>query len=187
MSFLSFVSEDSVIRAGTARQAGCIARDALTSECNGFSFVACLSVQRICLTLPDVFVSPNTWASHSSLLASVLSNAVGDHSLPGDQRQREIQRLLLENLTDIRRRNDAMLFRNLPPRALERLGSMVVDIQVSLLYRRLADLAALSTHRNSIRYLLRLTCQQSVSFRRIQVTARHRFSPKSLTRSSPGP
>jgi len=29
-----------------------------------------------------------------------------------------------------------MLFRNLPPRALERLGSMVVDIQVSLLHWR---------------------------------------------------
>lgn len=109
-----------------------------------FSLVARSSVQRICLTLPDVFVSPNTWATHSSLLVSVLSNVVRDHSLPGDQRQREVQRLLLENVSDIRRRNDAMLFRNLPPRALERLGSMVVDIQVSLLYWRLAYLAALS-------------------------------------------
>lgn len=100
--------------------------------------VVFLSLQRICLILPDAFVSPNTWASHSALLASVLSDAFGDHehSLSGDLRQREIQQLLLENLSDIQRRNDAMLFRNLPPRALERLGSMVVDIQVShLLYR----------------------------------------------------
>ncbi|KAG8221691.1 hypothetical protein J3R82DRAFT_1977 [Butyriboletus roseoflavus] len=86
-------------------------------------------LQRICLTIPDAFVSPNTWAGHSSSLTSALSGTVGDHSLPGDQRQREIQQLLLENLSDIQRRNDAMLFRNLPPRALERLGSMVVDIQ----------------------------------------------------------
>lgn len=98
------------------------------------SFVARLSVQRICLTLPDAFVSPGIWASHSSLLASVLSDPFGDHSLSGDQRPREIQRLLLENLSDIQRRNDAMLFRNLPPRALERLGSMVVDIQVGLVH-----------------------------------------------------
>ncbi|KAG6370976.1 hypothetical protein JVT61DRAFT_10690 [Boletus reticuloceps] len=86
-------------------------------------------LQRICLTIPDSFVSPNSWAAHSSLLTSVLSGAFGDPSLPGDQRRREIHRLLLGNLSDIQRRNDAMLFRNLPPRALERLGSMVVDIQ----------------------------------------------------------
>ncbi|KAG9310727.1 transcription mediator complex subunit Med12-domain-containing protein [Chiua virens] len=89
-------------------------------------------LQRICIVLPDSFVSPNTWAIHSSLLASILSKSVGDNSVPGDQRQCEVQRLLLENLSAIRRRNDAMLFRNLPPRALERLGSMVVHIQVTL-------------------------------------------------------
>jgi mediator of RNA polymerase II transcription subunit 12 len=38
--------------------------------------------------------------------------------------------LLSDNLKDIQRRNDAMLFRNLPPRKLERLGSLVVDIQI---------------------------------------------------------
>lgn len=125
-------SVDSVVSAGPARQAGWIISGPLTSEYNFLSFVACLPLQRICLTIPDAFVSPNTWAGHASLLTSALTDAVGDHSLPGDQRQREIQHLLLGNLSDIQRRNDAMLFRNLPPRALERLGSMVVDIQVCL-------------------------------------------------------
>ncbi|KAH7888428.1 hypothetical protein F5I97DRAFT_1803562 [Phlebopus sp. FC_14] len=85
-------------------------------------------VQRACLSLPDAFVSPDTWACHSSLLVSILSDTIGD-PLPGDLRQREIQRIFLDSLTDIERRNDAMLFRNLPPRVLERLGSMVIDIQ----------------------------------------------------------
>lgn len=96
------------------------------------SFDMRLSLQRICLTIPDALVSPNAWAAHSSLLATALSDAFGDNPLPGGQRQREIQQLLLENLSDVQRRNDAMLFRNFPPRALERLGSMVVDIQVRL-------------------------------------------------------
>ncbi|KAL4080156.1 hypothetical protein V8B97DRAFT_1914244 [Scleroderma yunnanense] len=87
-------------------------------------------LQRICLALPDAFVSPHTWTSYASLLVPVLSDDVGDVPIPRDMRYREIQRALLHNISDIQRRTDAMLFRNLPPRVLERLGSMVVDIQL---------------------------------------------------------
>lgn len=87
-------------------------------------------LQRICLALPDAFVSPHTWAGYASLLVPVLSDDVGDLPIPGDMRHREIQRIFLQNISDIQRRTDAMLFCNLPPRVLERLGSMVVDIQM---------------------------------------------------------
>ena len=80
-----------------------------------------------------------------------------------------------------------MLFRNLPPRALERLGSMVVDIQASLPHRHLAHLVELVYCRNSIRYLVQLSYQASISSRLVQVISRHRSSPKSLIPSSLGP
>lgn len=87
-------------------------------------------LQRICLTLPDAFVSPHTWANSASFVVPILSNDNNSNSTPGDTCNREIQRVLHHNITDIQRRTDAMLFRNLPPRVPERLGSMVVDIQI---------------------------------------------------------
>jgi len=87
-------------------------------------------VQRICLSLPDAFVSPTLWVAHSALLINTLEETVGDEVLQGDPRQDGIGQILLEHSADIKRRNEAMLFRNLPPRVLARLGSMVVDIQV---------------------------------------------------------
>lgn len=89
-----------------------------------------LLLQRVCLTLPDAFVSPHTWANNASFVVPILSNDNNSNSTPGDTRTRETQRVLHHNISDIQRRTDAMLFRNLPPRVLERLGSMVVDIQI---------------------------------------------------------
>ncbi|KAG2113880.1 uncharacterized protein F5147DRAFT_788005 [Suillus discolor] len=85
-------------------------------------------IQRICVALPDTFVSPRTWLAHSLLLCSALAGPAD--SGPSDCRRRDFQQLISDNLRDIQRRNDAMLFRNLPPRKLERLGSLVVDIQI---------------------------------------------------------
>ncbi|KAG1837915.1 hypothetical protein DFJ58DRAFT_862003 [Suillus subalutaceus] len=85
-------------------------------------------IQRICVTLPDTFVSPSTWLAHSSLLRSALAGPA-DSGL-SDCRRRDFQQFISDNLIDIQRRNDAMLFRNLPPRKLERLGSLVLDIQI---------------------------------------------------------
>jgi mediator of RNA polymerase II transcription subunit 12 len=84
--------------------------------------------QRICVALPDTFVSPSAWLAHSSLLCSALAGPADIG--PSNCRRRDFQQLLSDNLKDIQRRNDAMLFRNLPPRKLERLGSLVVDIQI---------------------------------------------------------
>ncbi|KAH7905552.1 hypothetical protein BJ138DRAFT_1072652 [Hygrophoropsis aurantiaca] len=96
-------------------------------------------LQRICMSLPDVFVSPATWTAHSALLSGIFSESVAL-----DLRYREVQRILLNNLADIQRRNDAMLFRNLPPRVLERLGSMVVDVQTLNSISSTTDLSSIS-------------------------------------------
>ncbi|KAG1727617.1 hypothetical protein EDB19DRAFT_1897524 [Suillus lakei] len=84
--------------------------------------------ERICVALPDTFVSPSTWLAHSSILCSALAGPADGG--PSDCRRRDFQQLISDNLIDIQRRNDAMLFRNLPPRKLERLGSLVLDIQI---------------------------------------------------------
>ena len=42
--------------------------------------------------------------------------------------------MLADNFADIRKRNDAMWFRNLPPRVLARLTEAVSDVTVSASY-----------------------------------------------------
>jgi hypothetical protein len=144
-------------------------------------------MQRVCLSLPDAFVSPTTWVTHSSLLVSILSDDIGDNCAPGDQRHREIHRILLDNSSDIQRRNDAMLFCNLPPRVLERLGSMVVDIQVGLFIHFLnTSIPHSIVPRPSTPSLARPTCPRSVSSNAIQLTVHLLASPRNLISSLPG-
>ncbi|KZT24227.1 hypothetical protein NEOLEDRAFT_1067868 [Neolentinus lepideus HHB14362 ss-1] len=78
-------------------------------------------LQRTCLVLPDAFVSPRTWLTHADLISKVLQQEVESHAVQQD---------LLDNLADIKRRNEAMLFRVLPPREPATLGSAVSDVQL---------------------------------------------------------
>jgi hypothetical protein len=48
------------------------------------------------------------------------------------RKARDVQQVLLDNFLDVKRRNEAMLFRTLPPRVLASLGSTVMDIQVMI-------------------------------------------------------
>lgn len=70
---------------------------------------------------------------HSALLTSVLTENILDH--PADQHvqqnTREVHQIILENFYDIKRRNEAMLFRNLPSLVSARLGSAVSDVEVN--------------------------------------------------------
>lgn len=69
------------------------------------------------------------WATHSSLLLAVLTENIMDQTFDG-QNPSEIHQVLVRNVADIQRRNEAMLFYNLPPLASDRLGSSVLDIKV---------------------------------------------------------
>lgn len=83
---------------------------------------------------------------HATILTEILSAdiAKADHSIKegSDYHQQnadDVQRVLLDNFLDIKRRNEAMLFRMLPPKVLASLGSTVMDIQVIyLLHLRLS-------------------------------------------------
>lgn len=72
------------------------------------------------------------WNMHSTFLVQALTETMADPSNQQliEQNSQEVQRILVDNVADIRRRNEAMLFRNLPPRGLARLGSSVADVQV---------------------------------------------------------
>lgn len=73
------------------------------------------------------------WMQHSDLITDVLSENIPD-TRSNDGYQENSSGYLMQhmacNLADIRRRNDTMLFRNLPYVASVRLGSAVADVEV---------------------------------------------------------
>ena len=87
--------------------------------------------QRLCLVLPDTFVSPRMWMSYSDLLTDILT----ENDRPNDELNENgasyFSQHIAYNLADIKKRNDTMLFRNLPYVASVRLGSAVSDVEVS--------------------------------------------------------
>ncbi|CAK5281407.1 unnamed protein product [Mycena citricolor] len=89
-------------------------------------------LQRLCLSLPDAFVSPSMWLTHSQLLSDVLCEDVMDYHTEAHaiQNSQQIFQLLQENLEDIKRRNEAMLFINLPSNVSARLRTVVSDVQL---------------------------------------------------------
>jgi mediator of RNA polymerase II transcription subunit 12 len=68
---------------------------------------------------------------HASLLQEILNgNSRQDHNpCPTET----IYAILADNFVDIQKRNDAMWFRNLPPRVLARLTEAVSDVTVRIL------------------------------------------------------
>lgn len=84
------------------------------------------SLQRALLALPDAFVNPRIWAQHSTILDEALMNS----GLAIEQTTQALHQTFIEILADVRRRNDAMLFRELPPRVVGHLSSALSDIKV---------------------------------------------------------
>lgn len=83
--------------------------------------------------MPDAFVGPRLWTTHSTLLDSVMAESVMSHSNDRymEQNIQDIQQLLLNNFFDIKRRNEAMLFLHPLVRVSARLGTAVSDVKVS--------------------------------------------------------
>ncbi|KAH9053238.1 hypothetical protein EDB87DRAFT_1711186 [Lactarius vividus] len=98
------------------------ARDYLPSVENSLK----VFLQRACLVIPDAFISPRMWITHATLLQQILNgDSRSNHpTRPSDT----IYTMLADNFADIQKRNDAMWFRNLPPRVLARLTEAVSDV-----------------------------------------------------------
>jgi mediator of RNA polymerase II transcription subunit 12 len=89
------------------------------------------TLQRICLALPDSFVSPRMWAVHSSQLCNVLTGIVPNSGERfTEQNSQDVGQALLDNVSDIKKRNEAMLFRSFPVDLSAGLGPAVTDIKV---------------------------------------------------------
>lgn len=70
------------------------------------------------------------WIAHATLLQEILNgNSKPNHNTRPTE---TIYTMLADNFVDIQKRNDAMWFRNLPPRVLARLTEAVSDVTVSL-------------------------------------------------------
>jgi mediator of RNA polymerase II transcription subunit 12 len=82
---------------------------------------------------------------HSKILSSAMAENIMDRPTNQhlEQNVHDIHEALLDNFCDIKRRNEAMLFRNLPPRVLAQLGSAVSDVRVCLLAKYLGALLSL--------------------------------------------
>lgn len=93
-------------------------------------------LQRICLALPDSLVSPKLWSTYVLLLEEVISESTmkksGDRYI--EQNIRELKHAVLENFLDIKRRNEAMLFRGLTAESSFQLDTAVSCVKVSVKY-----------------------------------------------------
>ncbi|GLB37302.1 putative transcription mediator complex subunit Med12 [Lyophyllum shimeji] len=102
-------------------------------------------LQRLCIVLPDSFISPRMWRAHSLLLADVLGRDVLEHpaNVQLERNSRDVGLVLQHNFADIKRRNEAMLFQRLPVRVFARLGSAVSDIKLLNSINSATDLGSL--------------------------------------------
>ena len=90
-------------------------------------------LKRSFLALPDASVSPRMHTQFGSRLEEILLDDFVTEG-PDASLQPNIQALhqiVLDTLSDVQRRNEAMLFHHLPPRVLGTLSSALSDIKVS--------------------------------------------------------
>lgn len=71
------------------------------------------------------------WIAHATLLQEILNGNPKQDQTP--RPTETIYTMLADNFADIQKRNDAMWFRNLPPRVLARLTEAVSDVTVRML------------------------------------------------------
>ncbi|KAL1675939.1 hypothetical protein EV122DRAFT_280599 [Schizophyllum commune] len=88
-------------------------------------------VQRILISIPEAFVSPRTWTTHSSLIERMATEELLSPSTDQrvEQRAREVMQRLAESFADIKRRNEALLFLHMPSR-VGGLARTVKDVQL---------------------------------------------------------
>ncbi|KDQ49550.1 hypothetical protein JAAARDRAFT_42784 [Jaapia argillacea MUCL 33604] len=110
-------------------------------------------LQRVSLAHPDAFISPRTWSTHFDLITEILTqyhgpptNNIDNHSnnletsSPSEsdttmsstetQSQAVLFEMMKDCYWDVKIRNEALLFRNLPMRDPASLGSAVSDVQL---------------------------------------------------------
>ena len=90
-------------------------------------------LQRAFIAVPDAFVSPRSWIQNSPLLESILMREElfkDESDSPSSRSVQALRQTIMDQLADVKQRNEAMLFRHLPPRVLGALTSSLSDIKV---------------------------------------------------------
>ncbi|KAJ3876102.1 hypothetical protein F5051DRAFT_44422 [Lentinula edodes] len=91
-------------------------------------------LQRVCLVLPDAFVSPRMWINYSNIISEVLTHNPNNNHPDGSIEQltgTSIFNIIHHNYLAVKRRIEAMLFRNLPSLTTSpHLGSAVHDVEL---------------------------------------------------------
>ncbi|VDC06366.1 unnamed protein product [Peniophora sp. CBMAI 1063] len=90
------------------------------------------SLRRASLTIPDALIGPRMWLTYSEVMTKRLTGGICATPESGDSefntRGLAVLGLITDNLADIARRNNALLFRNLPPRTVAQLTEAVADV-----------------------------------------------------------
>ena len=84
------------------------------------------------------------WNTYSQLLEEVMHDSSSSLSgaRPVGQAVRDLQSILAANFSDIRKRNEALLFRDPIPQVSARLGTAVADVKVRpCVWSKLTDLS----------------------------------------------
>ncbi|CAL1707851.1 unnamed protein product [Somion occarium] len=89
-------------------------------------------LMRVLLGLPDAFINPKTWLQHSALLGDIVAEYAEDGTLvlSAEQNVPALRRIIADTFAHVKRRNEAMLFKDLPTRPPGPLSSAIHDIKL---------------------------------------------------------
>lgn len=84
-----------------------------------------------------MFINPRLWVQHSAILEEAITEYLAKGgSFLTEQNTQALDQTFIDLLADVQKRNNAMLFRDLPPRILGLLSSALTDIKVCLAFWR---------------------------------------------------
>ncbi|KAF6760086.1 hypothetical protein DFP72DRAFT_1031563 [Ephemerocybe angulata] len=91
-------------------------------------------LKRLLLAIPDAFVSPRLCLQHGPLMENTLTQDLiqrgPSHDRYLDQNLREIRETTRRNLADVKRRNEALSFRDPPARVSAKLSAAVSNVKL---------------------------------------------------------
>ena len=104
-----------------------------TANCSHVSYSADITIQRVLIASPDAFVNPRVWNRYSNILETILSEHAEKYSSPTSQQNlHALDQSLADTFANIRHRNNALLFHDVPASAQGSLSSALSDIKVCM-------------------------------------------------------
>ena len=86
--------------------------------------------QRAFIAAPTCFVSPSMWKAHAEAIQSILAGSDLNWRTSDGQSRQNVQVLINESVRDVKKRNEALLFRTSAQPTKGCLRSTVSDVKV---------------------------------------------------------